>query len=143
MQSRGTRIALALGALAVVVVLFIVLQGGDDNDNDSSTTTSATSTTGTGERTATTGTPTVQQIVVKNAAPVGGVKKLRYKKGEQVRFRVKSDIADEIHVHGYDLMKDVKAGGQIGFSFRADIDGVFVIELEDHAAEIASLVVEP
>ena len=33
--------------------------------------------------------------------------KLEFKEGEQVRFRVRADGADEIHVHGYDIEKDV------------------------------------
>ena len=33
--------------------------------------------------------------------------KLEYTPGEQIRFKVGSDVADEVHVHGYDLMKDV------------------------------------
>ena len=41
-----------------------------------------------------------------------------------------SDVADEIHVHGYDLKKDVPAGGSVRFSFPASIEGVFEIELE-------------
>ena len=42
-----------------------------------------------------------------------GVKRLEYKKGDRVRFVVSSDVSDEIHVHGYDLTKDVQAGGSV------------------------------
>ena len=31
-----------------------------------------------------------------------------------------SDIADEIHVHGYDFMKDVEAGGTVRFNVQGD-----------------------
>ena len=43
-----------------------------------------------------------------------------------------SDTADEIHVHGYDVHKDVAAGGSATFSIPATIDGRFVVELENH-----------
>ena len=61
----------------------------------------------------------------------------------RVRFRVTSDIAEEVHVHGYDLHKDVAAGGTVTFNFPASISGVFVIELEARSEQIASLKVEP
>ena len=31
--------------------------------------------------------------------------------------------ADEVHIHGYDIMKDVKAGGSVTFDFPATIEG--------------------
>ena len=43
-----------------------------------------------------------------------------YNEGEQVHFKVDSDVSDEVHVHGYDIMKDVKAGGSVSFDFPAD-----------------------
>ena len=78
-----------------------------------------------------------------NAKPQGGVKKLNFDKGDQIRFRIVSDTADEIHVHGYDLMKDVAQGGSVTFSFKGSIDGRFVVELEDHGEQIAELDVAP
>ena len=82
-------------------------------------------------------------IVVKNGEPVGGVQDLEYSAGEQVRFKVDSDVADEVHVHGYDLMKDVPAGGSVSFSFPAEIEGIFEVELEDRGEQIAELRVNP
>jgi hypothetical protein len=88
-------------------------------------------------------TPPVVQIKVQGGKPVGGVGKLRVKKGDTVRFAVISDVADEVHVHGYDFKKVVKPGGRVTFSFPAKIDGVFEIELEKRAEQIASLEVQP
>jgi len=82
-------------------------------------------------------------IVVKNGEPVGGVQDLEYSAGDQVRFTVDSDVADEVHVHGYDLMKDVPAGGSVSFSFPAEIEGIFEVELEGRKEEIAELRVNP
>ncbi len=83
------------------------------------------------------------QIVVKNAKPVGGIKTITVNKGDQVRFTVSSDVSDEIHVHGYDFHKNVKAGGKVSFSFPAKIDGEFVGELESRGEQILNLVVNP
>lgn len=51
--------------------------------------------------------------------------------------------SDEVHVHGYDLMKDIEPGRLITFSFPADITGMFEIELESAGQQIAQLRVDP
>jgi hypothetical protein len=139
MRSNSARIAIAVGAVAVIVVLFVVLSGGNDNnDNKASTTTTTQNTQAAGKPK-----PEVPVIEVRGAKPVGGVQKLTFTKGDRVRFRVQSDVADEIHVHGYDLMKDVPAGGAVTFSFPASIEGVFEVELEGRKEQIAQLSVKP
>jgi len=142
-----------IGALLVVVavVLLIVLSGGEDDGGDTTTGGSAVSSeTGKGKgreggKQAQTGTkPQVPTIVVdENGEPVGGVAEITVSKGDEVRFKVKSAIAEEIHVHGYDLMKDVEAGGTVSFAFPAEIEGIFEAELEGHAEQILELRVEP
>jgi len=141
MRSNTSRIALAVGAIAAIAVLFVVLNGGSDSNNSSSTSTSGKGSTTQPGAPGGAAAPAVIRVV--NAKPVGGVQKLSFTKGDQVRFRVKSDTSDEIHVHGYDFHKDVKAGGSVGFSFPAKIEGVFVIELENHGQQIAELRVRP
>jgi hypothetical protein len=54
-----------------------------------------------------------------------------------------SDVEDEVHVHGYDVSKEVAAGGTAKFSFPAEITGVFEVELEQTAVPIANLQVNP
>ncbi len=123
-----------------MVVLFIVFAGGDDEGDNKSTTTQAQTTPGTET------TPDVavdEQITVRNGKPVGGVKKLSYKNGDQIRFVVTSDVADEVHVHGYDIAKDVKAGGSVRFSFPAKLEGIFEAELENRKEQIAELRISP
>jgi hypothetical protein len=82
-------------------------------------------------------------IVVKGGEPVGGVQELEYDAGDQIAFGVESDVADEVHVHGYDLMEDVTAGGTAEFSFPADIEGIFEVELEGRKEQIAEIRVNP
>jgi hypothetical protein len=82
-------------------------------------------------------------IDVVGAKPKGGVQDLEVKKNGQVKLTVNSDTADEIHVHGYNFMKDVEKGGSVTFDFKATIDGEFIIELEDHKETLANLKVEP
>ena len=135
MQSNTARLAIGAALIAAAVVLFLVLNGGG-NGNDS--TTSAATGGGKGAK----GT-VVPTIVIKNGKPVGGITELDYNKGETIRFRVKSDVGDEVHVHGYDLMKDVKPGGTVSFDFPASLEGIFEAELESRKEQIVELRVNP
>jgi hypothetical protein len=74
---------------------------------------------------------------------VGGRARLTFEKGETARFAIASDVAEEIHVHGYDLYEDVPAGGTARFAFKADIEGIFEVELHGRGLEVAQLRVEP
>jgi len=85
----------------------------------------------------------VPTIVIRNGEPVGGIKQLEYNAGDEIRFEVKSDVADEVHVHGYDLMEDVPAGGTVSFDFPAEIEGIFEAELEGRKEQIAEITVNP
>jgi hypothetical protein len=151
-RSPLARGAIALAAVAAVVILFVVLAGGDDDEKDATTaaTTTQARTTpqaATGEQGATGGgeptAPQVERIVVRDGRPSGGVKRLELESGERARFVVESDVADEVHVHGYDVSRDVPAGGSVRFNFPADIEGVFEVELEQRGQQIAELRVSP
>jgi hypothetical protein len=139
-MSRNTRIALVVAAVAVAVVAFVV--ANNSGSDKKSTTTTATATRN-GTTNATPAPAAVPVVQVRGGKPVGGIKDLTVNKGDPVRFVVDSDVGDEVHVHGYDFHKDVPAGGRVAFSFKATIDGVFVIELESRSEQIASLKVNP
>lgn len=85
----------------------------------------------------------VPTIVVRNGEPVGGIQELEFDAGEEIRFRVSSDKAEEIHVHGYDLAKVVPAGGTIEFAFPAELEGIYEVELEKLGVQIAELQINP
>lgn len=87
--------------------------------------------------------PPFPTIEVVDGQPVGGVQQIETDKGEEIAFVIRSDVADHVHVHGYDLFEDVEAGGRARFSFEASIDGIFEIELEDRGVQIAELRVNP
>jgi hypothetical protein len=153
MQSRTARLVMLVGAVAVAVVLFVVLSGGDDSGSTQTQTepsggTGAAGRSGATGETGASGVTRSQSepaavITVRDAKPVGGVKRLEYTKGDRIRFEVRSDVSDEIHVHGYDLKKDVEAGGTVRFNFEADLEGVFEVELESRGEQIAELRVKP
>ena len=145
-MGRGQRIALIGAALVVAALALILLSGGDDDD-DSTPAGRSTQPTLSQEPTASVPapkpTPAVRTIRVVGGEPKGGPADISVNKDDTVRFKVESDTADEVHVHGYDVAKDVEAGGSVSFSFEADIEGVFEIELEETHTPIAELTVEP
>jgi hypothetical protein len=104
------------------------------------TTTKATATTTT--KTTTTAGPVTIRVLIKGGKPVGGIQRATVKKGQKVAIVVHSDVADEVHVHGYDLHKDVDAGGTARIVFPATITGVFEAELEDRKLQIIEFTVE-
>jgi hypothetical protein len=85
----------------------------------------------------------VPTIVVRDGEPVDGVAELEYSAGDEIRFRVTSDAAEEIHVHGYDIAKIVPAGGTIEFAFPAELEGIYEAELEELGVQIAELRINP
>jgi hypothetical protein len=115
-------------AIVAVVILFIVLKGNDDN---ATTTTNATGPGG------------IATIKVVNGQPVGGVQDLTFTQGDDIRFRVDSDVADEVHFHGYDIGKDVEAGGSVTFDVPATLAGKFEVELEQRVEQLAEITVNP
>jgi hypothetical protein len=143
-MTRRSRFALLGLVVVIAIVAFVIAQpGGDDNNtqNDGGKPKSG-ATAGPGP-TSKNAVETPTKISVKGGKPVGGIADITVSKGDRVRFAVTSDVADEVHVHGYDFMKDVAAGGTVRFDFSAKIDGSFEIELENRQEQIASLKVEP
>ena len=117
------------------------LAGCGSNDSSSASSTDAT----TEETTTTTevAKPKVVSIVVVNSAPKGGIVRQTVSKGDRVVLVVKSDVADEIHLHGYDKSTDVTAGGTARLPFTATLPGRFEVELETRGVQIADLTVNP
>jgi FtsP/CotA-like multicopper oxidase with cupredoxin domain len=126
--------------IAVVAVVILVGSGGDEGTTTSSQATpTPTAQAGATETATPTATPTPRPPLVTGE----GIAKLRFKQGDTVRFRVRSSIPEEVHVHGYDLMKDVTPGQTVTFSFKATITGIFEIEYEHAGRQIAQLRVDP
>jgi hypothetical protein len=126
MNSNAMRAVLGVAVIVIAIVLLVVLKNGSGSSEKSSNASGKTPT-----------------IVVKHGEPVGGIRDLTYNRGEQIRFKVESDVSDEVHVHGYNIMKDVKAGGSVSFDFPASIEGVFEAELEARGEQIIQLTVNP
>jgi hypothetical protein len=138
MDSRRVPALIALVGVVVAVGLFLLLKD-DTADEDSVTTPPAQTSSSDGSSSGDQGKPEKEpkpdkpelaSVEIRGGAPVGGVQELEFESGEEARFEVVTDAADELHFHGYDLYFDVQPGKPNELSFDADIEGLF--ELESH-----------
>jgi hypothetical protein len=168
MSMRDRRLWLIVGAVAAVIVLFFLLRPSDDDE--ASTTATATTTeasttpvetttvtetltetapgvTVTEEQPAgtTPAEPEVQQFSarIEGGTVVGGIQRWQVAQGDDVRIVVRSDVDDEIHLHGYDIEKPVGPGSPAIFAFGATIPGRFELESHETGGQIAQLDVQP
>jgi hypothetical protein len=143
-MTRGQRFTfLGIAAVIAAVAVILLAGGGDETDRSADATPppTATATASDGEATATptpAATPKPPPLL-----QAGKVKTLTYDQGETVRFRVRSDAAEEVHIHGYDIKKELAPNKTVTVSFKATITGIFEIELEHSATQLASLKVLP
>jgi Cu-Zn family superoxide dismutase len=82
-------------------------------------------------------------IQVKGNSPVDGVRELEVRKGDRVRFTVTADQPEDVHVHGYELLRPVTPTAPAEFDFEARIEGIFEVELERAGVQVVSLRVNP
>ena len=131
---------------------FVALRPDDDDDAASAPAAATTTTVTTPAATTTTPAATTpapkpkpKAVVIRTAqgAPLAGVRKVEVDKGDTVRIDVTSDVAEEVHVHGYDREVAIPAGGRAKVRFPASIDGRFEIELHGSGAQIGELTVNP
>ncbi|MDO4784191.1 MAG: hypothetical protein Q3997_03790 [Propionibacteriaceae bacterium] len=80
-------------------------------------------------------------IELTNGGKATSVQRIEASGGATVNLTVKSDVAETIHVHGYELEFEVPAGGSVTKSFVADQLGSYEIETHKSAHIIAQLVV--
>lgn len=138
-----------VAAIALTVGGFALASCGGGNEPSGTTTDIYDTTTppATTQTTETETTPPVDEIVVRlvvvNGAPQGGIVRETVRKGDRVVLVVESDVADEVHLHGYDITRDVAADGTVRVRFVADVPGRFEVELEQRGVQIAELTVEP
>lgn len=152
MRSTTARALVALAAVAILAIGFVVLGGDDSGSEQAVTTPTTTEVADAGGGGGKQGQDKPKQqpepeqvptITIKDGQPEGGVAELTFRKGDEIRFEVGSDTADEVHLHGYDVIKDVEAGGKVSFDVPADIEGVFEAELEGTATQIVQITVNP
>ncbi|MGW0063440.1 hypothetical protein ACWDTT_26350 [Streptosporangium sandarakinum] len=84
--------------------------------------------------------PTVEITVTggRVTPPPGRVEVTR---GQAVRLVVTSDVADEIHVHGFDLTRRLEPGRPVTLDVVADRTGLFEVETHESGLVLTQLVI--
>jgi hypothetical protein len=81
----------------------------------------------------------VINVTVRGGQVSGDTGRVEVPMNTPVSIQVTSDVADELHVHGYDKEAQIPAGGTGKVSFTADIPGVFEVELHGSEKQLLSL----
>jgi heme/copper-type cytochrome/quinol oxidase subunit 2 len=134
---------------AVLICFLLAGCGSDDGDGQAAATTAAataatSSATSTSQATTSTAgfSGKLIEIKVTGDQVETAERRVTVATGEKVRIRVESDVADEVHVHQYDLKKDVAPGKPAVIEFTADVPGSFEVELEEAHRKLIDLRVQ-
>jgi hypothetical protein len=143
------RLLIVAAAVVVAAGLFVVLR--PEGDEGTTATTALTTTQ------VTTTSPTITEpsvpppprplppppaevrIAVRGGKPVAGIRQITVEKGRPVVLIVTSDVADHVHLHGYNVTRDVAPGKPARLSFRATIVGTVEVELEERGVPLARI----
>ena len=144
---------------AVLVGAFALAGCGDDSASDEGASTETVATmpveteTTPAETTPAETTPTKTTaaapkqttivIRVVGGVPQGGIARPKLKKGDRAVIVVRADAGEEIHMHGYDLEKQVTPGKPVRLPFTATIPGRFEVELHHPDTVLAVVTVSP
>ena len=140
---RLTLLALAAG---VLVGAFVLVRPNDDEPSRPATATTRTTAPRTADTPTAEPTTTAPSGAQPDAGPLlsaGKVRRIEVEQGDTVRFRVRSAAPEELHVHGYDIVRDLAPGRMTRVSFKASIEGIFAVELERSGTQVAELRVQP
>jgi len=127
---RSFRLASAVVGLALGVAITLAGCGSGDDSSGSGTATSSPPPTAATTSPSAAGT-TIDVTIAGGKVTPDPSRRVEVKTGDQVHLTVTSDTADEIHIHGYDIEKEVSAGGTVTIAFAADIPGQFEVEAHE------------
>jgi hypothetical protein len=119
----GLKVALLAAAVVAALVLLVVIRPGEGDDSQADEVARAEITVTDGE--------------------VSGPERVEIEQGQDVVLVVESDAADEVHVHGYDLLRSVAPGEPARLEFQAEMAGRFEMELHEQELPLTELVVTP
>ena len=87
--------------------------------------------------------PNIYDIVVQRGRRISDSAVFKVHQGEDVKFRITSDVADEFHLHGYNLAVQVSPERTATLEFSARLTGRFTYELHKSELELGALEVYP
>jgi YbbR domain-containing protein len=141
-MNKNSWILMLIGALVLVSLYFFLKNSNSQNPAPSNQTNSSQTA---GSRPASTQTPEPQVVEVAYNSSNANFhpQTFRVEEGTKAALKITSDIADELHFHGYDLHIDLEANKQGQINFSADKTGRFEFELENHKKTLGVIEVYP
>jgi hypothetical protein len=124
---RRAQLRAALAGLPLVLAL--PLAGCAGKPADSAAATSASGSTSSSASATKSGAEQRIEVTFARGKASGDTGRVRVAKGTSVEMVVTSDVADEVHLHGYDIEKELSPGTPVTLQFDATIAGVFEVEL--------------
>jgi hypothetical protein len=82
------------------------------------------------------------EISIAKGTVSGASGRVQVSKGTPVTLVVTSDVADQVHLHGYDIEKELVPGKPTTLQFTATLTGVFEVELHKANVVLVHLQVE-
>jgi hypothetical protein len=120
------------------LVLSLALSGCAGKPADSAAATASSgSAASSSSGTPSAGTEQRIEVTFAHGKASGDTGRVQVAMGTSVTLVVTSDVADQVHVHGYDLEKELTPGTPVTLQFDATVAGVFEVEL--HHAETVLL----
>ena len=139
------KIAVMLAAVAASVIALAGCGGDDGTDAVTTTETVATAPTTQTGTTATTPAAQAKVITIRvvGGVPQGGIQRPTIDQGDKVVLVVRTDSGEAVHLHGYNIEKEIVPGTPLRLPFTANIAGRFELELHPTDTLLAVLEVKP
>lgn len=135
MTLRRAQLKAALVALPLALALPLAGCAGKPAGSESATPSSGTASSGTASSSAPAETSAARrqriEVTVADGQASGDTGRVDVAMGTPVTLVVTSDVADEVHVHGYDVEQELTPGTPATLQFDATIAGVFEVELHE------------
>ena len=127
MTIRRAQIRAALVGLPLVLAL--PLAGCAGKPADSATAGSTSGSVSSSASATKSGAQQRIEVTFAHGQASGNTGRVQVAKGTSVSLVVTSDVADEVHLHGYDIEKELSPGTPVTLQFDATLTGVFEVEL--------------
>ena len=130
---------------AAVLLLAAGCASADDDGAGTTTSPSASSSDAMSSSPSPTASETVDKAVeitvsVRDGKVMPKPHRVEVPLGSEIRLQVTSDVDDELHVHGFDVEKELEAGRTTTVELQADQAGLY--EVETHETELELLQLE-
>jgi hypothetical protein len=120
------------GLVGLLLFLVVPLAGCAGKAADATTATAGSgSTASSGSGSSSAAAEQRIEVTFADGKAGGDTGRVQVAAGTAVTLVVTSDVADELHVHGYDIEKELTPGTPATLQFDATVTGVFEVELHE------------